>query len=112
RRTPGARRPLCSRHQQSLGGGNGGVVVRVAAIPRWTPAASPVSPSWRRAISVTASRTTRSRTALPILGLAALGACVVGMLLGAVPFSPGAVFAALRDPGAPDAAIMRDLRLP
>jgi iron complex transport system permease protein len=34
------------------------------------------------------------------------------MLLGAVPFSPGAVFAALRDPGAPDAAIMRDLRLP
>lgn len=88
------------------------MVVRVAATPRWTPAASPVSPSWRRAISVTASRTTRSRAALPILGLAALGACVVGMLLGAVPFSPGAVFAALRDPGAPDAAIMRDLRLP
>ncbi len=88
------------------------MVVRVAATPRWTPAASPVSPSWRRAISVTASRTTRSRAALPILGLAALGACIVGMLLGAVPFSPGAVFAALRDPGAPDAAIMRDLRLP
>ena len=80
--------------------------------PWQTPASSPVSPSRRRAIFVTAPRMTRSRAALPILAVAAVGACVVGMLLGAVPFSPGAILFALRDGGAPDAAIVRDLRLP
>lgn len=80
---------------------------------RWhTPASSPVSPSRRRAFFVTARRMTRSRAVLPILAVAAIGACVVGMLLGAVPFSPGAILFALRNAGAPDAAIVRDLRLP
>jgi len=83
------------------------------ATNRWhTPASSPASPSRRRAFFVTARRLTRSRAALPILAIAAIGACVIGMLLGAVPFSPGAILSALRDAGAPDAAIVRDLRLP
>ena len=88
------------------------MVVPVAATPRWTPAASPVSPSWRRAISVTASRTTRSRTALPLLVIGAVLVCVLGLLLGAVPFSPAAILRALRDANSPDAAIVRQLRLP
>ncbi|MGH7592581.1 MAG: FecCD family ABC transporter permease [Gemmatimonadales bacterium] len=61
---------------------------------------------------MTALRTTRSRAALLILGIAALGACVAGLLLGAVPLSPASVLAALGHPSAPDAAIVRELRLP
>jgi iron complex transport system permease protein len=56
--------------------------------------------------------TSRSRIALPTLVVAALVACLLGMVLGAVPLSPGAVLAALRDGRGPDGVIVRDLRLP
>jgi iron complex transport system permease protein len=56
--------------------------------------------------------TARSRIALPILVIGALVACVLAMVLGAIPLSPRAVFAALHDAGAPNAAIVRELRLP
>ncbi len=54
----------------------------------------------------------RSRFALPTLVVAAIGACVLGMVLGAVSLSPGEVWAALRDGSAPSAIIVRELRLP
>ena len=47
-----------------------------------------------------------------MLGLGALVACVIGLLLGAVPLSPDAVLRALRSATAPDAVIVRELRLP
>ena len=47
-----------------------------------------------------------------MLLLGALVACVLGMLLGAVPLSPAAVLAALQRGSAPDAVIVRELRLP
>lgn len=42
----------------------------------------------------------------------AVVACVVGLLTGAVDFRADAVLAALIDPASPDAAIVRELRLP
>ena len=56
--------------------------------------------------------TTRSRIAFPVLVVSAFAAGVVALLLGAVPLAPQAVFAALRHAGAPDAAIVRELRVP
>jgi iron complex transport system permease protein len=50
--------------------------------------------------------------ALPILLIGALVACVLAMLFGAIPLSPSGVFSALRDAGAPNATIVRELRLP
>lgn len=61
---------------------------------------------------VTASRTVRSPLILPVLLVAAVAACAVGIGTGAVSFSPGAIVAALRRAGAPDADIIRDLRVP
>jgi iron complex transport system permease protein len=56
--------------------------------------------------------TTRSPAALPILVIGAVAACVLAMILGAIPLSPHAVFSALHDASAPDATIVRELRLP
>lgn len=68
--------------------------------------------SRRRAFFVIATRAVRIRAAIPILALVAFGACLVGAFLGAVPFSPATILAALLHPAAPDAAIVRELRLP
>lgn len=46
------------------------------------------------------------------LGVLALAACVLGLALGAVPMSPGAVAAAILSADAPGAGIVRDLRAP
>jgi iron complex transport system permease protein len=54
----------------------------------------------------------RSRYALPMLAVAAVAACVVGLLVGAVSLTPAAVLAALRDAHATNSGIVRDLRLP
>ncbi len=50
------------------------------------------------------------RVALLLLALALVA--VLGLTLGAVPIAPGEVWRALLDPTAPNAAIVRDLRLP
>lgn len=52
------------------------------------------------------------RLAGPALVVAALGALALGLLLGAVPLSPGAVIRALLETDAPDALVVRRLRLP
>lgn len=52
------------------------------------------------------------RLAGPALVVAALGALALGLLLGAVPLSPGAVMRALLEADAPDALVVRRLRLP
>jgi iron complex transport system permease protein len=56
--------------------------------------------------------TSRVRLALPILLIAAVFAAVLGVMLGAVPLSPSTILNAIRHPDAPDASIVRDLRLP
>ena len=56
--------------------------------------------------------TSRLRSTLPLLLAGGVAACVLGVLFGAVPFSPATILAALRDPAAPDAAIIRELRIP
>lgn len=61
---------------------------------------------------MTAPLTSRSRLALPILGIVAGVACVVGLLLGAVGYSPAAIGAALQHAGGVDATIIREMRLP
>jgi len=43
---------------------------------------------------------------------AALGAVLLGLLVGATPIAPGAVWAGLLDPESPAATIVRDLRVP
>jgi iron complex transport system permease protein len=55
---------------------------------------------------------TSHRLALSALVVAAMGAVVAGVLVGAVPLAPGAVWRALVDPAAPDALVVRHLRLP
>lgn len=47
-----------------------------------------------------------------LLGLASAVAIVAGVTVGAVPIPPGRVWQALTEAGAPDAAIIRQLRLP
>jgi iron complex transport system permease protein len=47
-----------------------------------------------------------------VLGLAACVAILAGVGVGAVGISPGRVWQALRDPAAPEAVIIRQLRLP
>lgn len=47
-----------------------------------------------------------------MLVVGALLACVIGLLLGAVPLTPYAILHGVIDAGSPDAAIVRDLRLP
>lgn len=60
-----------------------------------------------------ASRLTLRRPAAALALLGATVACVaVGMLVGAVPLAPGAVGRALLDPAAPDALVVRHLRVP
>ncbi|HEY3933698.1 MAG TPA: iron ABC transporter permease [Gemmatimonadales bacterium] len=59
-----------------------------------------------------ASTTSRSRIALPILLVAAVCAGVLGVMFGAVPLSPATILDAIRHADAPDASIVRDLRLP
>lgn len=61
---------------------------------------------------MTALRQSRSRLALPILVIVAVVACLLGVLLGAVDYSPTTIVAALRHAGGVDATIIRDLRLP
>ncbi|MEO8478879.1 MAG: iron ABC transporter permease [Gemmatimonadota bacterium] len=58
------------------------------------------------------SPTSHQRRTLLILGIAAVVACVVGVFVGPVGYSPGEVIRALLDPAAPDAGIIRGLRLP
>jgi iron complex transport system permease protein len=52
------------------------------------------------------------RLALSALVVGALGAVALGVLVGAVPHAPGAVLRALLDPAAPEALVIRQLRLP
>ncbi len=52
------------------------------------------------------------RLAVPVLLVGALGALLVGVLVGAVPLTPGAVGRALLDPDAPGAGVVRPLPLP
>lgn len=59
-----------------------------------------------------ARRTTSQRRILTILAVAALGACIIAVFVGPVGFTPANVVRALVDPAAPDAAIIRGLRLP
>lgn len=47
-----------------------------------------------------------------LVGVVAVLAALLGLSVGAVPVSPGEIIAALTDPAAPHAAIVRDLRLP
>jgi iron complex transport system permease protein len=47
-----------------------------------------------------------------LLGLAAVAAIIAGVAVGAVAIPPGRVWQALHDAGAPDAAIIRQLRVP
>ena len=84
---------------------------RLVASLRRSFAASPASPLGRDGFFLGLG-TSRSHTALPILLIGALVACTLGMLLGAVPLSPRAVLAALRNGSGPDAVIVRELRLP
>lgn len=63
-------------------------------------------------VFVTATTTTSHRLAVPALVVVALGAVAVGVLVGAVPLAPEAVARALLDPTAPEALVVRHLRLP
>ncbi|MGH7583345.1 MAG: iron chelate uptake ABC transporter family permease subunit, partial [Gemmatimonadales bacterium] len=54
----------------------------------------------------------RHTVTLLVLIAGAAVACVAGVLIGAVPFSPATVIAALRGSNAPDATIVRALRFP
>ncbi len=56
--------------------------------------------------------TVRSPLVVPTLVVAVLAAAAIGIGTGAVAFSPGAILAALRHGAAPDADIIRNLRLP
>lgn len=47
-----------------------------------------------------------------LLGLFALIAIIAGVAIGAVPIAPGRILRALGDPNAPDAVIVRQLRVP
>lgn len=47
-----------------------------------------------------------------LLGLFAVVAIITGVAIGAVPIAPGRIIRALGDPSAPDAAIIRQLRVP
>ena len=85
---------------------------RVESLPvQRFSAAPPVCPPGETGFSL-AQLTSRSRIAVPALVVAAIGACVLGMVLGAVPLSPGAVFSALRDGSGSNGVIVRELRLP
>ena len=88
------------------------MVAGTAAIRGGLSPPRPSHPQGETGFFLGTSGTTRSPIALPILGIGALAAGVLAMLLGAIPLSPGAVFAALHDANAPDAAIVRELRLP
>lgn len=50
--------------------------------------------------------------ALAGLALFALAACTVGLVVGAISIPPGSILSALVTPGAPNADIVRELRLP
>ena len=88
------------------------MVAGTAAIRGGLSPPRPSHPQGETGFFLGTSGTTRSPIALPILGIGALAAGVLAMLLGAIPLSPGAVFAALHGANAPDAAIVRELRLP
>jgi len=60
---------------------------------------------------VTATSTSR-RTVVPLLVLASLLACVIGLLVGAVGYTPSEVLRAFLEPGDPSGAIIRGLRAP
>lgn len=57
-------------------------------------------------------RIRRTSLVLPLLGVAAVAACLVALAVGAVPLTPAMIWHALRDGAAPDGVIIRDLRLP
>lgn len=84
------------------------------APPRCHAPVSAASGKW--AFSVTAPPSSLAavarRLAGPALLALALGALVLGLLLGAVPLAPGAVGRALLDGASPDALVVRRLRLP